>query len=102
MKRFKQSQDVVKSHMGSKWLETFVEHTEEYQKATDSTHKLNKKPKYWKVHAFVLLRNNDQAKYQSLTNGLISQYSMENEQSPKTITAATDIFWQTRNMTIIQ
>ena len=41
--------------------------------------------------AFVLLRNRDQAKYQSLMNGLISQYSMENDQYPKTITTATGI-----------
>ena len=40
---------------------------------------------------FVLLRNSDQAKYQSLMNGLISQYSMENDQYPKTITTAIDI-----------
>ena len=32
VKRFKQTRDVVKAHMGSKWLEQFVEHTEEYQK----------------------------------------------------------------------
>ena len=29
-KRFKQTKDVVKAHMGSKWLEQFVEHTEKY------------------------------------------------------------------------
>ena len=36
VKRFKQTKDVVKAHMGSKWLEQFVEHTEEYQKETDT------------------------------------------------------------------
>ena len=41
--------------------------------------------------AFVLLRNSDQAKHQSLMNGLISQYSMENDQYTKTITMTTDI-----------
>ena len=41
--------------------------------------------------AFVQLRNSDQAKYQSLMKGLISQYSMENDQYPKTITTAIDI-----------
>ena len=41
--------------------------------------------------AFVLLRNSDQTKYQNLTNELISQYSMENHQYLKTITATTDI-----------
>ena len=32
VKRFKQTKDVVKAHMGSNWLELFVEHTEEYQR----------------------------------------------------------------------
>ena len=36
VKRFKQTKDVVEAHMGSKWLELFVEHTEEYQKETDT------------------------------------------------------------------
>ena len=36
VKRFKQTKDVVKAHMGSRWLKLFVEHTEEYQKETDT------------------------------------------------------------------
>ena len=31
VKRFKQACDVLKSHIGTKWLEEFVEHTEEYK-----------------------------------------------------------------------
>ena len=77
VKRFKQSKDVVKSHMGSKWLELFVEHTEEYQKETDSKQQSELKDQSFERYmAFVLLRNSDQAKYRSLMNGLISQYSM--------------------------
>ena len=63
MNRFKQSQDVVKSHMGSKWFETFVEHTGEYQKETDSTPTELKNQNYEIYMVFVLLRNSDQAKY---------------------------------------
>ena len=44
-----------------------------------------------RFQAFVLLRKSDQAKYQRLMNGLISQYSMENDQYPKAITTVTDI-----------
>ena len=33
VKRFKQLRDVAKSHLGSKVLDTFVEHSEEYRKA---------------------------------------------------------------------
>ena len=81
VKGSKQSKDVVKAHMGSKWLELFVEHTEEYQKETDSKQQsVLKDQSFERYMAFVLLRNSDQAKYRSLMNGLISQYSMENDQ----------------------
>ena len=80
LKRFKQTKDVVKAQMGSKWLELFVEHTQEYQKETD-THQQSelKYESFERYIAFVLLRNIDQAKYRSLMNGLISQYSMQND-----------------------
>ena len=78
--------------MGSICLDTFVEHTEQYQKETDSTQQTELKNQSSRRYmAFVLLRNSDQVKYQSLTNASISQYSMENDQYTKTITAATDI-----------
>ena len=78
--------------MRSKWLELFVEHTEEYQKETDTKQQSELKDQSFERYmAFVLLRNSDQAKYRSLMNGLISQYSMENDQYPKSITAAIDI-----------
>ena len=73
VKRFKQTKDVVKAHMGSKWLEQFVEHTEEYQKETDTKQQSELKSQSFERYiAFVLLRNSDQAKYRSLMNGLIS------------------------------
>ena len=75
VKRFKQSCDVLRSHMGSKWLGGFVEHTKEYQNETQAITKEQSKLKeqaFERFMAFVLLRNNDQAKYQSLMNGLIS------------------------------
>ena len=73
VKRFKQSCDVLRSHMGSKWLGGFVEHTEEYQNETQAKEQSKlKEQAFERFMAFVLLRNNDQAKYQSLMNGLIS------------------------------
>ena len=92
VKRFKQSHDVLKSHMGSKWLDGFVEHTEEYQSETEVKEQSKLKEQgFERFMVFVLLRNSDQAKYQSLMNGLISPYSMGNDQYPKPITTATDI-----------
>ena len=63
--------------MGSKWLDEFVEHTEEYQSETEVKEQSKLKERdYEGFMASVLLRNSDQVKYQNLTNGLISQYSM--------------------------
>ena len=41
--------------------------------------------------AYLLISNSEQNKYASLVNGLASQYSMQNNQYPKTIISATDI-----------
>ena len=41
--------------------------------------------------AYLLLQNSNQQKYSSMMNGLISQFSMGNNQYPKTIMAATDL-----------
>ena len=41
--------------------------------------------------AYLLIRNSDQAKYGSLMNGLVSQFSRQNNQYPKTTTIATDM-----------
>ena len=79
--------------MGLKWLDGFMEHTEEYQNETQAEEQSKlKEQAIERFMAFVLLRNSDWAKHQSLMNRLISQlYSMENDQYPKTIITATDI-----------
>jgi hypothetical protein len=41
--------------------------------------------------ASLLIHNSDQAKYGSLLNGLVSQFSIQNNQYPKTCTTATHI-----------
>ena len=46
---------------------------------------------FGKWMAYLLIRSSDQSKYGSLMTGLVSQFSMENNQYPKTIRAATDI-----------
>ena len=39
VKRFKQSRDIMKSHMGTDILDKFVENTREYQEQTEATKK---------------------------------------------------------------
>jgi hypothetical protein len=41
--------------------------------------------------AYLLIHNSGQVKYGSLSNGLVSQFSMRNNQYPKTCTTATVI-----------
>lgn len=93
VKRFKQYRDVLKTHIGKKVFNDFVENTVEYH-ALSGNHMKEQAMKdatfeQWCV--FLLIRNSDQNKYGSLVKGLISQYSMGNDQYPKTITAATNV-----------
>jgi hypothetical protein len=41
--------------------------------------------------AYLLIRNSNQVKYGSLSNGLVLQFSMKNNQYPNNCTTATDI-----------
>jgi hypothetical protein len=92
VKRFKQSHDITKSHVGTDILDKFVENTREYQDEADILKKDTLKEKaFQKWMAYLLMRNSDQNKYGTLLNGLISQFSMENNQYPKNIVGATDI-----------
>jgi hypothetical protein len=92
VKRFKESGNIMKSHVGTDILDKFVENTREYQDETDQLLQQNMKDgAFNKWMAYLLIRNSDQAKYGTVMNGLVSQFSMQNNQYPKTITAATDI-----------
>jgi hypothetical protein len=83
VKRFKESRDVMKSQVGTGILDKFVENTLEYRDESNGA--------FDRWMAYLLIRNSGQAKYGSLSNGLVSQFSMQNNQYPKTCTTATDI-----------
>ena len=73
------------------WTSSF-ENTREYQDETDQLLQQNMKDgAFNKWMAYLLIRNSDQAKYGTVMNGLVSQFSMQNNQYPKTITTETDI-----------
>ena len=96
VKRFKQARDILMSHLGSNVLDQFIENAPEYRTAINDmdlpcmTHVL-KVEAFGRWMAFLLLKNSIQSKYGSLLNGLTSQYSMDNNQYPKMIIAASDI-----------
>jgi hypothetical protein len=50
-----------------------------------------KKEAYSQWMAYLLLRGSDQSKYGSLMRGFVSQFSLGNDQYPKTITMVTDV-----------
>jgi hypothetical protein len=92
VKRFKESRDIMKSHVGTNILDKFVENTLEYRDGSNAITKQEMKDgAFDRWMAYLLIRNSDQAKYGSLLNGLVSQFSMQNNQYPKTCTTATDI-----------
>ena len=92
VKRFKQARDIVVSHIGKEALDTFMENTHEYRKESDDAKKKKlKEGAFERWMAYLLLFNSDQTKYGELTQGMKSQYSMNNDQYPKTIQAGSDI-----------
>jgi hypothetical protein len=83
VKRFKESQDIMMTHIRTDILDKFVATTKDYQDKADVDIK-KKEMKYgafgkWMV--YLLIRSSDQGKYGSLMNGLVSQFSMENNQN---------------------
>ena len=91
-RRFKQARDVTLSHVGGEVLDTFVEHTEEYQQLTQEDEKLKMKAQAFnKWMAFLYLKNSDQNRYGSLLTGLASQYSLKKDQYPTNLADATDV-----------
>ena len=91
VKRFKQVRDVLRSHIGTDILHRFVENTEEYQNADSGLKSELLAGSFERFMAYVLIRNSDKNKYGSVIHGLVSQYSMEHDQYPKSLIAATDI-----------
>ena len=91
VKRFKQVRDVLRSHIGPDILHQFVENTEEYRNADSATKSELKAGSFERFMAYLLIKNSDQNKYGSLVTGLVSQYSMDHDQYPRSLIAATDI-----------
>jgi hypothetical protein len=92
VKRFKESRDIIKSHVGTDILDKFVENTLEYRDESNTTLKQEMKDgAFDRWMAYLLIRNSDQANYGSLLSGLVSQFLMQSHQYLKTCTTATYI-----------
>jgi hypothetical protein len=100
VKRFKESRDIMKSHVGTDIIYKFVESTLENRDESNTTLKKEMKDgAFDRLMAYLLIRNSDEAKYGSLSNGRVSQFSMQNNQYPKTCTTATYILSNHRLIT---
>jgi len=88
--------------MGSDLLDKFVEHSEEYKavapgtteaeiKSANSVKAKLKTDAYSAWMAYLLLRGSDQSKYGTIMKGFVAQYSLGNDQYPKTVQMATDV-----------
>ena len=91
----KQQRDVLKSHLGSHFLDSFVETTPEYTKLTDANEKQAMKDGMFdQWSAYILLRSCDQTKYGSLTKRFVTDYSLGKDICPKTFRDMTDALVQ--------
>jgi hypothetical protein len=93
VRRFKNQRDIVKEQLGNKFLESFVEWTQEYKDlGGDVTRETAlKKTAMEKFYGALLIRNSDRVKYGPLLTMLTSQYSMTQDQYPKTLVEATKV-----------
>ena len=89
--RFKQLRDVAVSHMGTELLYKFCEYQENYKSQNDQG-KLEWKTKSFEMWmSYLLIRGSDQSKYGSLTKNFTQQFSLGNDQYPKTMETAVDV-----------
>jgi hypothetical protein len=96
VKRFKQNRDVLRSHLGTQWLEEFVGQQSFYLKADLADRGKIEDDAFGQLMAYLLIRFADPNKYGSLQKHLASQYSLGHDQYPKTILLATDALSQHR------
>ncbi|MGC9191045.1 MAG: hypothetical protein ACP5FR_04015, partial [Candidatus Micrarchaeia archaeon] len=95
IKRFKHARDVAVSHLGTDLLDQFAEYQEEFKGlTTDSDKKKFKEELFEAWMAYLVIRGSDQSKYGSLTANFVQQYSLGNDQYPRTIEMATDVLSQ--------
>ena len=92
VKPSKYCRDIVKSQIRNKLLHEYVKTTPEYANESD-VDKQNEMltGSFEALSTYVMMHGADYSKYGSLMKGLVSQFSMKNDQYPKTMTDAIDV-----------
>ena len=81
--------------MGKKYLNHFVSMLPEYKALTDDADKAKMKDEAnYQFEAYLFMQNSDQAKYRSLMKGLVTQYTLDQNQYPKDLTKAVHVINQ--------
>ena len=100
MERFKQEKSIVKSHMGENFLDHFVEQTKEYKEhvinGEMSKAVLLQGRAYETYTTAIFMSNADKGKYGDLMDGFSTQYSLGNDQYPRTLQGAVDVMRKQR------
>ena len=87
--RFKSSKDILVSQIGGPIMLT--KYVESMESSSSKPEKAKQKEAFEQLMAFLYIENSDKAKYGSLISGLSSQYSLGQDQYPKTITDASNV-----------
>ena len=96
LERFKQERNIASSQLGRGFLGSFVENTPEYIEADSLTRIEMKKTAFDQMMAIAFLRGSNQGDYGSIMEGFQTQYSLGNNQYPKTLLKATDVMRQVK------
>jgi len=89
VKRFQQLRDIFAQHVGTSLLDDWVTKQPEWATADTEEKKTELKAKAWKqLTAYLLLKNADSDRYESLMRHFRNQYALGNDQYPKTVQAA--------------
>ena len=90
-KRVKYHRDIVKSQIGTDLLNYYVKQTDKYLEAS----LLSERNKllhdlFEELCAYIQLKGCDKTTYKSLVKGFVNQYSLKNNQYPKTMQDMTN------------
>lgn len=92
IQRFKQLKDVAVSHVGDDLLSQFAERQVEYVNQATTLGKEKYKGEVFEAWmAYLIIRGSDQNKYGSLANNFTTQYSLGNNQYPRTLENVSDV-----------
>ena len=91
-KRFKVSKDVLESHLGGPViLKKFIMKMDGFKSETQEDYAVLASTAFEQYSAYLFIEQSDKKKYGSILNGLSTQYSLGNDQYPKTMAEAINV-----------